>query len=101
MTEIKTIELPNGAGCIRYRLPNVIEQMRFFSQTKWYSEECVSDVYLRAMRAIEVGREFIVEVQGLYNSIDELLSDRQNTNSLLELAWDLAGSKLSEPTKKL
>ncbi len=100
-TEIKTLELKDGRGCIKYRVPNVIEQLRFFSHSGWYSEECQSDVYLRTLKAIEAGREFIVAVEGLYLSIDELLSDRENINALIDFAWDIAASKLGEATKKL
>lgn len=97
---IKTVELPDGKGCIKYRVPNVIEQLRFFSQSGWYTDECQSDVYLRTLKAIEVGRQFIVAVEGVFESIDDLLSDRDNLGILIDLAWDLASAKLGEVTKK-
>jgi hypothetical protein len=97
---IKTLELGEGKGCIKYRVPNVIEQLRFFSSSGWYSDECQSDIYLRTLKAIETGRDFIVAVEGLYNSIDEVLSDRSNIDALIQFAWDLAAAKLGDSTKK-
>lgn len=100
MGETREIKLKNG-GCIKYRLPNVIEQLQFFSQSGWYSEECRSDIYLRTMKAIEVGKQFIIAVEGVIDSIDELLNDRDNVDAFIDLAWDLAGAKLGEAVKKL
>lgn len=97
---IKTLELKDGNGCIKYRVPNVIEQLRFFSSSGWYSDECQSDIYLRTMKAVEVGRQFIVSVEGLYSTIDELLDDRTYLDTFIELAWDLAAAKLGESVKK-
>jgi len=99
-TEIRQVELPNG-GCIKYRLPNVIEQLRFLGQSGWHSPECQSDVWLRTSKAIEHIKGFVVEVEGLISDIDELLSDRSNIDAFIDLAWDIAGGKLSELTKKL
>lgn len=98
--ETREIKLKNG-GCIRYRIPNVIEQLQFFSQSGWYSEQCQSDIYLRTMKAIEVGRQFIIAVEGVIESIDELLNDRDNLDAFIDFAWDLAGAKLGEAVKKL
>jgi hypothetical protein len=99
MAEIKQVDLPNG-GCIKYRLPNVIEQLRFHGQSGWHSPECQADVWLRTSRAVEHIKGFVVEVQGLISDIDELLNDRDNINAFISLAWDIAGGKLFEETKK-
>lgn len=99
MSQIKEQKLKNG-GCIKYRVPNVIEQLQFFSASGWYSEECQSDIYLRTLKAIEAGRAFIVAVEGVIDSIDELLNDRGNVDAFIEMAWDLAGARLSESAKK-
>lgn len=96
---VKEVQLPSG-GCIKYRLPNVIEQLRFLGASGWHSPECQSDVWLRTSRAIEHIKGFIVEVQGLVESIDDLLDDRENIDAFINLAWDIAGGKLGEATKK-
>lgn len=97
---VKEVTLPNG-GCIKYRLPNVIEQLRFLGQSGWHSPECQSDIWLRTSKAIEHIHGFILEVEGLIQDVDELLKDRENMDSFIELAWDIAGGKLAELTKKL
>lgn len=99
MAVIKQQELPGG-GCIKYRLPNVIEQLRFHGASGWHSPECQSDVWLRTSKALEHIKEFIVEVEGLVKSIDELLDDRDNIDAFINLAWDIAGGKLGQATKK-
>lgn len=99
MSQIKEQKLKNG-GSIKYRIPNVVEQLQFFSQSGWYSEESQSDIYLRTLKAIEVGRNFVVSVEGKVTSIDELLNDRQNVDAFIEMAWDLAGARLGESAKK-
>lgn len=99
MSQIKEQKLKNG-GCIKYRVPNVIEQLQFFSASGWYSEECQSDIYLRTHKAIEAARTFIVSVDGITDSIDDLLNDRGNIDAFIEMAWDLAGARLSESAKK-
>jgi hypothetical protein len=99
MSHIKEQKLKNG-GCIKYRVPNVIEQLQFFSHSGWYSEQCQSDIYLRTLKAIEAGRAFIVAIEGAIDSIDELLNDRENVDAFIEMAWDLAGARLSESAKK-
>lgn len=99
MSQTKETKLKNG-GCIRYRVPNVIEQLLFFSQSGWYSDECQSDIYLRTLKAIEAGRSFIVAVEGAIETLDELLSDRDNVDAFIEIAWDLAGARLGESSKK-
>jgi len=96
---VKEVQLPNG-GCIKYRLPNVIEQLRFLGNSGWHSPECQSDVWLRTSKAIEHIKGFIIEVEGIVQSIDELLSDRDNIDAFISLAWDIAGGKLGEATKK-
>lgn len=96
---IKEKTLKNG-GCIKYRLPNVIEQLQFFSNSGWYSDECQSDIYLRTLKAIEVGRQFIVAIEGLVESLDELLKDRDNVDAFIDIAWDLAGARLGDSVKK-
>lgn len=100
MSQIKEQKLKNG-GCIKYRVPNVIEQLQFFSTSGWYSEECQSDIYLRTLKAIEAGRSFVIAVEGVIESLDELLTDRDNVDAFIEMAWDLAGAKLGESAKKL
>lgn len=97
---IKELKLKDGLGSIKYRVPNVLEQLRFFSASCWYSEECQSDIYLRTLKAIEAGREFIIAVEGLYADLDEMLSDRKNLDTFIEFAWDLASASLGEPVKK-
>lgn len=97
--EVREVKLKNG-GCIKYRLPNVIEQLQFFSQSGWYSEQCQSDVYYRTMKAIEASRQFIISVEGALETIDDLLNDRINLDALIDFAWDIAGAKLSESVKK-
>ena len=98
--QIKEQKLKNG-GCIKYRVPNVIEQLQFFSNSGWYSEQCQSDIYLRTLKAIEAGKAFIVEVEGVIESVEELLNDRENVDAFIEMAWDLAGARLGEASKKL
>lgn len=97
---VKEVKLPSG-GCIKYRLPNVIEQLQFFSNSGWYSEQCQSDIYLRTLKAVEAGRAFIVAVEGVIESIDDLLNDRDNMDAFINMAWDIAGAKLGEAVKKL
>lgn len=98
-TPVKEQALPNG-GCIKYRLPNVIEQIRFHGASGWHSPECKSDVWLRTIKALDHIKEFIIEIEGAVQSIDELLNDRANVDAFITLAWDIAGGKLGESTKK-
>jgi hypothetical protein len=97
---IKTIELKDGKGCFKYRVPNVIEQLRFLSESKWSVNEEGSDIYLKTMKALEVGRQFIVSVEGAFESFDALLEDRDNLSVITEFVWDLASAKLIEAKKK-
>lgn len=99
MAQIRERELKNG-GKIKYRIPNVIEQLEFFSHSGWYSEAMQGDIYLRTMKAIEVGRSFVTEIEGPVKTIDELLGDRDNLDMFIDMAWDLAGAKLGESVKK-
>ncbi len=98
--QIKEIKLKGDIGSIHYRVPNVLEQLRFFSKSGWYSEECQSDICLRTLKAIEASKEFIVKIEGIYSDIEEILSDRDNIDAFMQLAWDLAGLKLGESLKK-
>lgn len=100
MGETKEIKLNNG-GCIKYRLPNVIEQLQFFSASNWYAQECLADPYIRTIKAIEAAKQFIVAVEGVIESVDELLNDRDNVDAIISFVWDLAGTKLGEAVKKL
>lgn len=97
---IKTIELKDGKGCIKYRLPNVLEQLRFLSDSKWSQNEEGSDIYLRMLKALECGRQFIVSVEGAFDSIEALLDDRENLSVITDFIFDIAAGKLIEPTKK-
>jgi hypothetical protein len=97
---IKTIELKDGKGCIKYRLPNVIEQLRFLSESGWAKNEEGSDIYLKTLNAFEIGKKFIVSVEGAIDSLEALLDDRENLSVITEFVWDLAAAKLIESKKK-
>jgi hypothetical protein len=97
---IKTIELKDGKGCLKYRLPNVIEQLRFLSEAEWGKSEEGSDIYLKTIKALEGAKKFVVSVEGAFDSIDALLEDRDMLSHVTEFVWDLAAAKLIEAKKK-
>jgi len=97
---IKKIELKDGKGCLTYRVPNVIEQLRFMSESKWAHNEEGSDIYLKVLKAIEVGKQFVVSVEGAFETIEGLLEDRDNLAAITEFVFDLASAKLVESKKK-
>lgn len=100
MSFTRTKELPWGKGKITYRIPNVVEQLRFHSAAKWYDEEIAKDGALRTAYAIEAIDPFIVSVEGEYKNIDEVRNDRGNTDALIDIALDIAGKRVPEPEKK-
>lgn len=97
---IKTIELKDGKGCIKYRVPNVIEQLRFLSESKWSHTEEGSDIYSKMLKALECGRQFIVSVEGAVDSIEALLEDRDHLPAIADFIFDIAAGKILETTKK-
>lgn len=98
----KTVSLPKNKGTITYRLPNVIEQLRFFSDAKWYAEDSLKDFVLRTARGLEASRPFIIKVEGEYKSFEELIEDRENLNALWDMVNDLGGigKQVTEDEKK-
>ena len=105
MAEVKEIQLLNG-GLLKYRLPNVLEQLEFFNKSGWYrmtgegDEKKIDDIYVRTIRAIEASRPFILEITGPLSTLDDLLQDRENTDALTKLAWDLTSTKVTDEEKK-
>jgi hypothetical protein len=97
-TRIK--ELPWGKGSIEYRIPNAIEQLRFQSAAKWYDEKISMDGALRLSYAIEAIPPFIVSIKGEYQTWDDVIAERGNSDVLSDIALDLAGKRVPEPEKK-
>jgi hypothetical protein len=97
----KTIELPFGKGKITYRVPNVVEQLRFHAAARWYDKEVMYNGSLRAAAAIEVIDPFIVSIEGAYSTMDQVREDRKNTDVLIDIAFDIAGKQISDDEKKL
>lgn len=97
---MRTKELPWGKGKITYRIPNVVEQLRFHSAAKWYDEKIMQDGALRTAYAIEAIDPFIVSIEGAYATIDEVKADRGNTDALIDIALDIAGKRVPESEKK-
>jgi hypothetical protein len=93
-------ELPWGRGKITYRIPNVVEQLRFHSAAKWYDKEIMVDGPLRTAYAIEAIGPYIVSIEGEYKTLDEVIDDRGNTDSLIDIALDIAGKRMTEAEKK-
>lgn len=99
----RTALLPGG-GKVFYRLPNVIEQLRFFSESGWFEKES-TDYWLRMMRALEIARPYVVMVEIPYKvdaTIDDVLEDRDNFDVVMEIVRDIAGFKkqVNEEEKK-
>lgn len=97
---IYTAELPKGKGKVSYRIPNVIEQLRFQSAAKWYDPEISSDGVLRTSYAIAEIHPFITAIEGEYKSIDEVIGDRDNMDALIMIALHIAGTRVPEAEKK-
>ena len=96
----KTIDLPFGKGKLTYRIPTVIEQLRFQSAARWY-DETIKDGSMRLSYAIEAMAPFVLSLESShYKSFDDVLNDRVNANVLSEIALDLCGKNVSEPEKK-
>lgn len=97
---IKTIELKDGKGCLKYRLPNVIEQLRFLSESKWSLPEEGADIYTKTIQALEVAKKFVVSMEGAFESIDALLDDRDHLGAITEFVWDIANATMIHSKKK-
>ena len=101
MAEVREIRLRNG-GLLKYRLPNCIEQLDFYSKSGWYKldeDKTLPSIYERTGRAIPAGRPFVLEITGPQSTLDELIADRENTDALTQFAWDLTNTKVSEEKK--
>lgn len=95
-----TAELPKGKGKITYRLPNVIEQLRFQSAARWYDPEISQDGALRTSHAIGQIHPFVTSIEGEYKSMDEVIADRDNLDAMIMVALHIAGTRVPEAEKK-
>lgn len=101
MAATRTKELPWGKGKITYRIPNVVEQLRFHASARWYDESIMKDGSLRTSYAIEALHPFIVSIESsAYKNLDEVIDDRANTDALIDIALDVAGKRIPEAEKK-
>jgi len=97
MTPVKEINLSCG-GVLKYRLPNCLEQVRFYVDSKWNSKTYLYEQIEGAIPAIE---KFIVEIKSeKFETFEEIINDRDNTNHLMDLCLDIAAQSLPEAKKK-
>lgn len=97
MTPVKSIELACG-GKLNYRLPNCLEQVRFYIDSKWNSK---TYLYEQIEGAIPVVKDYVTSIESeKYETLDDVIADRANTNALMELCLDIANQYVSEDKKK-
>lgn len=97
MTQEKSITLACG-GSLTYRLPNCLEQVRFYVESKWNSK---TYLYEQIEGAIPVVKEYVVAIESeKFKTFDDVIADRANTNALMELCLDIANQYVSEDKKK-
>lgn len=92
----KTIDLPCG-GSLTYRLPNCLEQLRFFVDSKWQSKDLLMEQIEGAIPHLD---KFIVEIKSeKYSNYEEIVADRKCLNVFVDFALDI-GNQLDEVKKK-
>ena len=97
MTPEKSIDLACG-GKLTYRLPNCLEQVRFYIESKWNSK---TYLYEQIEAAIPVVKEYVTSIESeKYETLDDVLADRDNTNVFIEFCLDIAAQSVSEDKKK-
>jgi len=95
----KSVTLPDGS-CFKYRIPNVVEQLRLFGKSKFYSQACLDDIYAQTSGILEHAHDFVTVIEGAYKTFQEILDDRNNLDPLIDFALDLANQGLKEIEKK-
>ena len=97
MTPTRELELKTG-GILTYRLPNCLEQLRFYVDSKWNSKELLLEQIEGAAGHLS---KFIVDMSSTsYTDFDEFMADRDNVTDLITFAMDIGNQSLDEAKKK-
>jgi len=83
----RKMTLPSG-DTLHYRIPNVVEQLRFFVDSKWYDEP---NYWQKISNGLEFAREFVIKVDGAAQCIEDAMNDRQNFDCICDFVLDIAG----------
>lgn len=96
MDYLKTMALPCG-GKLVYRLPNCIEQIRFFVDSKWNSKTLLLE---QVEGAIPFVSKYINSIDSeKYKSFDDILADRSNMTLVVDVILDIANQLDSDKKK--